>query len=127
MVLRERTPGHLLFTVLTQWDWYYEELPTVDEERFWRVVASILNPKEALVLELRFGRRLEYRLTFNAVASVLKRDRDGRIGLSRTRAQQIEFKALRKLRHPASRALWMEAASADTREKLLREGKHERW
>ena len=127
MVLRERTPGHLLFTVLTQWDWYYEELPTVDEERFWRVVASILNPKEALVLELRFGRRLGYRLTFNAVASVLKRERDGRIGLSRTRAQQIEFKALRKLRHPASRALWMEAASADTREKLLREGKHERW
>jgi len=127
MVLRERTPGHLLFTVLTQWDWYYEELPTVDEDRFWRVVASILNPKEALVLELRFGRRLGYRLTFNAVASVLKRDRDGRIGLSRTRAQQIEFKALRKLRHPASRALWMEAASADTREKLLREGKHERW
>jgi len=127
MELRERTPGHLLFTVLTQWDWYYEELPTVDEDRFWRVVASILNPKEALVLELRFGRRLEYRLTFNAVASVLKRDRDGRIGLSRTRAQQIEFKALRKLRHPASRALWMEAASADTREKLLREGKHERW
>jgi hypothetical protein len=127
MELRERTPGHLLFTVLTQWDWYYEELPTVDEDRFWRVVASILNPKEALVLELRFGRRLGYRLTFNAVASVLKRDRDGRIGLSRTRAQQIEFKALRKLRHPASRALWMEAASADTREKLLREGKHERW
>jgi hypothetical protein len=127
MVLRERTPGHLLFTVLTQWDWYYEELPTVDEDRFWRVVASILNPKEALVLELRFGRRLGYRLTFNAVASVLKRERDGRIGLSRTRAQQIEFKALRKLRHPASRALWMEAASADTREKLLREGKHERW
>jgi len=127
MVLRERTPGHLLFTVLTQWDWYYEELPTVDEDRFWRVVASILNPKEALVLELRFGRRLGYRLTFNAVASVLKRDQDGRIGLSRTRAQQIEFKALRKLRHPASRALWMEAASADTREKLLREGKHERW
>jgi len=127
MEVHEHTPGQLLFTVLTQWDWYYEELPTVDEERFWRVVASILNPKEALVLELRFGRRLEYRLTFNAVASVLKRDRDGRIGLSRTRAQQIEFKALRKLRHPASRALWMEAASADTREKLLREGKHERW
>ena len=127
MEVHEHTPGQLLFTVLTQWDWYYEELPTVDEERFWRVVASILNPKEALVLELRFGRRLEYRLTFNAVASVLKRDRDGRIGLSRTRAQQIEFKALRKLRHPTSRALWMEAASADTREKLLREGKHERW
>ena len=127
MELREQTPGQLLFTILTQWDWYYEELPTVDEERFWRVMASTLNPKEALVLELRFGRRLGYSLTFKTVASVLQRDRDGRIGLTRERARQIESKALRKLRHPASRALWMEAASADTREKLLREGKHERW
>ena len=127
MVLRERMPGQLLFTVLSQWDWYYEELPTVDEDCFWQAVASILNPKEALVLELRFGRRLGYSLTLKAVASVLQRDRDGRIGLTRERARQIEYKALRKLRHPASRALWMEAASADTREKLLREGKHERW
>ena len=123
----EKTPGQLLFTVLSQWDWYYEDLPTIDEERFWQAVTSILNPKEALVLELRLGRRLGYRLTFDAVASVLKRDRDGRIGLTGTRAQQIEYKALRKLRHPKSRALWIEAASADTREKLQREDKHERW
>ncbi len=123
----EETPGQLLFTILSQWDWYYEDLPTIDEERFWQAVASILNPKEALVLELKFGRRLGYRLTFDAVASVLKRDRDGRIGLTGTRAQQIEYKALRKLRHPTSRALWMEAASANTRGKLQREDKHERW
>jgi len=128
MELLERTPGQLLFTALTAWDAYYDEVPTVDEERFWQVVASTLNPREALVLELRFGRRLGYSLTLRAVGSVLKHEGDGSIGLTRERARQIESKALRTLRRPTWFALLLETTSADTRDKLqrLKEGTHER-
>ena len=127
MELHERTPGQLLFMALTAWDAYYDEAPTVDEERFWQAVASTLNPKEALVLELRFGRRLGYSLTLAAVGSVLKWERDGSIGLTRQRASQIELKALRTLRRPTWFALLLETTSTDTRDKLqrLREGNHE--
>jgi len=128
MELHERTPGQLLFMVLTAWDAYYDEAPTVDEERFWQAVASTLNPREALVLELRFGRRLGYSLTLGAVGSVLKQQRDGRIGVTRERARQIESKALRTLRRPTWFALLLETTSVDTRDKLqrLRERTHER-
>ena len=128
MELNEETPGQKLFMVLTAWDAYYDEVPTIDEERFWQAVASTLNPREALVLELRFGRRLGYSLTLGAVGSVLKRERDGRIGLTRERARQIESKALRTLRRPTWLALLLDTTSADTRDKLqrLREVDHER-
>jgi DNA-directed RNA polymerase sigma subunit (sigma70/sigma32) len=114
--------------VLTAWDSYYDEPPTIDEERFWQAVASTLNHREALVLEMRFGRRLGYSLTLRAVGSVLKKKRDGRIGLTGERARQIESKALRALRRPAWLALLLETTSADTRYRLqkLREGTNER-
>jgi len=128
MELHEQTPGQMLFMTLTAWDAYYDEAPTVDEERFWQAVASTLNPREALVLELRFGRRLGYSLTLAAVGSVLKHQGDGSIGLTRERARQIESKALRTLRRPTWFALLLETTSVDTRDKLqrLRERTHER-
>lgn len=120
MELHEWTPGQLLFMALTAWDAYYDEPPIVDEERFWQTVSSTLNPREVLVLELRCGRRLGYRLTFAAVSSVLKRKRDGKIGLSRERARQIETKALRTLRHSTQFGLLLETSSVDTQEKIRR-------
>ena len=128
MELHEQTPGQMLFMTLTAWDAYYDEAPTVDEESFWQAVASTLNSREALVLELRFGRRLGYSLTLGAVGSVLKQHRNGRIGLTRERARQIESKALRTLRRPTWFALLLETTSVDTRDKLqrLRERTHER-
>jgi hypothetical protein len=50
------TPGQKLFaSVDPEWDRYYDEAPEVDEERIWEVIVSTLAPREALVLELRFG------------------------------------------------------------------------
>jgi len=118
MERREWTPGRQLFTAVnTVWDTYYDEAPVMDEERIWQVVASTLKPKEALVLELRFGRRLGYSLTLRAVGAVLKREQDTGIGVTGARAGAIEAKALRKLRHPTRFVLFLEATSPGTRKK----------
>ena len=114
----EWTPGQKLFAALhPDWDRYFEEAPSVDEERIWQVVTSTLEPREVLVLELRFGRRLGYSLTLRAVGAVLKRAQGTGIGVSRARAGGIEAKALRKLRHPVTYKALREATSPDTREK----------
>ena len=125
---QEWTPGQKLYTAVNpMWETYYEEAPALDEERFWQAVASILEPREVLVLELRFGRCLGYTLTLRAVGAVLKRKQDGSIGLTGERARGIEAKALRKMRHPARFVLLQEATSPDTREKseeILEMGKN---
>ena len=125
---QEWTPGQKLYiSVNPIWDTYYDEAPDLDEECIWQTVASILEPREVLVLELRFGRRLGYSLTLRAVGSVLKREQDKGIGVTGERARGIEAKALRKLRHPARFVLLQEATSPDTREKsekILEVGKN---
>jgi len=118
MERQEWTPGQQLFTAVAPvWATYYDEAPVVDEERIWQVVASTLEPKEALVLELRFGRSLGYSLTLRAIGAVLKRGQDTGIGVTGERARAIEAKALRKLRHPTRFVLLLEATSPDTRKK----------
>ena len=114
----EWTPVQKLFTAVDpEWDRHYDEPPVVDEERLWQAVASTLEPGEALVLELRFGRRLGYSLTLKAVGAVLKRQTGPGIGVSRERVRAIEAKALRKLRHPTRYKLLQEATSPATQEK----------
>jgi len=118
MERQEWTPGQKLYIAVNPiWDTYYDEAPDLDEECIWQTVASILEPREVLVLELRFGRRLGYSLTQRAVGAVLKREHDTGIGVTGARAGSIEAKALRKLRHPTRFVLLMEATSPGTRRK----------
>jgi len=118
MERQEWTPGQKLYTAVNpMWKAYYEEAPALDEERIWQAVTSILKPREVLVLELRFGRRLGYSLTQRAVGVVLRRENDSGIGVTRQRASQIELKALRKLRHPHRFALLQGVTSPDIQKK----------
>ena len=118
MEQQEWTPGQQLLMDLNPiWDTYNEEAPIVDKERFWQAVALILEPREVLVLELRFGRRLGYSLTLRAVGAVLKRENDSGIGVTGQRASQIELKALRKLRRSHRFALLQKATSPDIQKK----------
>ena len=70
-----------------------EELELAEMPAIVRSVLETLTPKEAKVVELRFGFADGRALTQGEVGAMF--------GVTRTRIGQIEAKALRKLRHPS--------------------------
>lgn len=112
---KDWTPGQKLFVaVLPDWDQYYDEPPEVDEEAIWRVIASILETREVMILEIRFGRRYGRSLTLEDTGKLIPRHGGGKGGISRERVRSIEAKALRKLCHPRRRRLLEAAATPET-------------
>lgn len=66
-----------------------EDIPAVPQD-IWLILATLCNPKEQMVLQLRFG-RFGHSNTLQAVGDVM--------GLSRGRIRAIAARALRRLRH----------------------------
>ena len=68
----------------------------VDEPSLWRAIHAELDPREALVLILRF----QSEFTLDKVgANLLRLDGGQQVGVSKERVRQIMVRALRKLRH----------------------------
>jgi len=119
VVRKDWSPAQKLFVaVLPHWDRYYDEPPEVDEEVIWQVVTSVLETREVMVLETRFGRRYGRSLTLEDTSKLIPRHGGGKGGISRERVRSIEAKALRKLRHPKRSRPLKEAATPETIDKL---------
>lgn len=98
VVRKDWSPAQKLFVAaLPHWDRYYDEPPEVDEEAVWQVVTSVLETREAMVLEIRFGRRYGRSLTLEDTGKLIPRHGGGKGGIGRERVRSIEAKALRKL------------------------------
>lgn len=76
-------PGASLFEILSQ-----REL----EERFEDLLSTLLTPREALILRMRFGLGLDSEHTLESIGQ--------KLNVTRERIRQIEAKVLDKLRHP---------------------------
>ena len=116
MLRKDWTPAQKLFVaVLPHWD-HYDEPPEVDEEAIWQVVTSVLETREVMVLETRFGRRYGRSLTLEDTGKLIPRHGGGKGGISRGRVRSIEAKALRKLSRRSK--LLEKAATPETIDKL---------